>query len=121
MILIFEGAGWSCANHNGVGNCRIRTRIKNNDGRIIYLELGGHENNDFKGRVDYCFDVVDERTSHTKDLSYIKSLYFPYTKEGILKLVNENLNCSFSSVVVDNDNIRVHETKEPLCSSKGVL
>ncbi|EJW14059.1 hypothetical protein PAV_141p01650 (plasmid) [Paenibacillus alvei DSM 29] len=40
-ILIFEGAGWDVAEHNGVGNCRIRTRIKNIDGVSIYLEMSG--------------------------------------------------------------------------------
>ena len=41
--LIFEGAGWSEADTSkgtDVTNCRIRTRIRNNEGRVIYLEMG---------------------------------------------------------------------------------
>jgi len=33
--LIFEGAGWNKAESNNVGNCRIRTRLKNKDNLII--------------------------------------------------------------------------------------
>ena len=43
--LVFEGAGWAGADtskRTDVTNCRIRTRIKNREGRIIYLEMLGH-------------------------------------------------------------------------------
>jgi len=40
--LIFEGAGWKDADVSkatDVGNCRIRTTLRNCDGRVIYLEM----------------------------------------------------------------------------------
>lgn len=108
-----------------VENCRLRTRIKNNDGRIIYLELGGiqtHQympNKNFKnlGRIDHCFyeDVKeDKKANYSPTLQYLESINFEYTKENILKIVNEKLNCSFDQIEVSDD-VRVHETKKELC------
>lgn len=94
--LIFEGAGWAGAEHNGVGNCRIRTRIKNRDGRLIYLEMGGGHVD--YGRVDHCFycdSKWDSRSNHSKDLAKFERAKFEYTKETILAFVNKNLNCTF--------------------------
>lgn len=114
--LIFEGAGWAGAEHNGVGNCRIRTRIRNKDGRLIYLEMGGGHVD--YGRVDHCFycdSKWDSRSSHSKDLAKFERAKFEYTKETILAFVNKNLNCTFDNMMVINDGIQVHNTKQPLC------
>ncbi len=125
--LIFEGAGWEVAESNGVGNCRIRTRIKNNDKRIIYLEMGGTPKSkymntifDFPCHIDhifYCDKKDDLKFNYSKELSDFSNAKFEYTKKNILNFVNKNLNCSFSDVVVENDGARVHDTKKPLCSS----
>lgn len=133
--LIFEGAGWEEAESSilsGVGNCRIRTRIKNNIGRVIYLEMGGFEvsknekremykNLNFASHVNHCFynDAKwDTRSNHSAGLRHIEhTATFEYNKENVLKFVNENLNCSFDNIEVINDNsVRVHDTKEPLCN-----
>lgn len=131
--LIFEGAGWEGADssiQSGVGNCRIRTRIRNNEGRVIYLEMGGtikswNEKRDFAkgltfiGRTDHCFyadSKWDSNRSYSEGLRDKEQGHFEYSKENILKFVNENLNCSFDFMEVINDNsVRVHDTKEPLC------
>jgi hypothetical protein len=131
--LLFEGAGWSGADssiNSGVGNCRIRTRIRNIDGRLIYLELGGFEYSGkiipdyakglkFVGRVDHCFycdSGWDDRRNHSTTLNHIENIHYEYNKENILKLVNENLHCDFESIEVINDNsIRVFDTEQPLC------
>lgn len=128
--LIFEGAGWSGAEasiKSGVGNCRIRTRIKNNEGRIIYLEMGGWNRHKYTpkqipfniiGRIDHCFyeDINwDKRDCHSPELSKLEGLLFEYNKENILQLVNEKLNCNFTDIKVINDNsINVHNTDKPL-------
>jgi glutaredoxin-related protein len=131
--LIFEGAGWEKAESSvisGVGNCRIRTRIRNNDGRVIYLEMGGvlitgkhipHFAKGFNivGRVDHCFYADsrwDSNMNYSDSLKMAESRNFEYNKETILKWVNDNLNCSFNNMEVINDNsIRVHDTEEPIC------
>jgi hypothetical protein len=66
--LVFEGAGWDKAEssiNSGVGNCRIRTRVRNNEGRLIYLEMGGFEtsknspsyskNYNIASHIDHCY------------------------------------------------------------------
>ena len=118
--LIFEGAGWEKAAHNGVGNCRIRTRLENKDGRIIYFEMGGHEPQ-FMGFVSHCFDWKDEKTNHTPSLCELEHRRFLYTKENVLKFINENLNCDFEDLQVINDGLNVHGTDKPLCSCREVL
>ena len=131
--LIFEGAGWDGASssiNSGVGNCRIRTRIRNNVGRVIYLEMGGFEvsKNDkreiYKGlsiasHVDHCFydDAKwDSNSGYSPELREITRGGFEYNKENIIKFVNEKLNCSFNELQVINDiSVRVHNTEQPLC------
>lgn len=133
--LIFEGAGWEGAESSiksGVGNCRIRTRIRNNDGRVIYLEMGGmlkqdpYHHNGYRsaGRVDHCFyadSKWDSNRSYSESLREVEGWRnFEYSKESILKFVNENLNCSFESMeVINNRSVRVHDTTEPLCDSSN--
>lgn len=135
--LIFEGAGWEKAESgivSGVGNCRIRTRIRNNVGRLIYLEITGniHQSKNapqwakgFKvvGNVNHCFYAdsrIDSDRGHSESLQEIERGHFEFTKENILSLVNDQLDCSFDSMEVINDNsIRVHDTKEALCDSSN--
>lgn len=119
--LIFEGAGWEEAESSiisGVGNCRIRTRLRNNDGKEIYLEIIGTETGkytpnylkNFKvaGFIDFCFENDCNEHSEFRKLEHIKP--FEYTKENILKFVNENLNCSYENIEVTGmfDGYNVH-------------
>jgi hypothetical protein len=133
--LIFEGAGWKGADTSkatDVTNCRIRTRLRNNGGRVIYLEMGccHFENPKFtpeyaKGlnyatHIDhlfYCDSKWDNNRNYSRDLQPLANTYFEYNKENILKFVNEKLNCSFDDMIVYNNNeVRVHDTIDPLCS-----
>ncbi|MCY9544889.1 hypothetical protein M5X00_26435 [Paenibacillus alvei] len=123
-ILIFEGAGWDVAEHNGVGNCRIRTRIKNIDGVSIYLEMSGTKKKKskyskffvFNAYVNHCHEEGKDNESEFRRFQYGSYGSFEYTQEAILKFVNENLNCDFEVMKVVNDgSIRVHSTKENLC------
>jgi hypothetical protein len=116
--LIFEGAGMS-GTQPQVGNCRIRTRLQNNNGRIIYLEMGGTEitkqSGSLQGQyinmgyVDFVFyeDIEEDRkNNHSKELRKFEHNRFEYTKENILKFVNENLNCSYEDIKILNDERR---------------
>ena len=133
--LIFEGAGWADADTSkatDVGNCRIRTRLRNNSGRVIYLEMGCcHFENpkyapeyakglNYATHIDYlfyCDSNWDNNRNYSRDLQPLTNTYFEYNKENILKFVNEKLNCSFDDMIVYNNNeVRVHDTIEPLCS-----
>lgn len=133
--LIFEGAGWADADTSkatDVGNCRIRTRLRNNSGRVIYLEMGCchfenpkyapayAKNLNYATHIDhlfYCDSNWDNNRNYSRDLQPLTNTYFEYNKENILKFVNEKLNCSFDDMIVYNNNeVRVHDTIEPLCS-----
>ncbi len=122
-ILLFEGAGWDkCDSCTDVGNCRIRTRIKNNDGEIIYLEMMGRKSSlteqvkrgypEYVGFVSHCH-ITDNDSSKYRKLEL--GTRIAWEKEILLDWVNKELDCSFDSLVVDNENVRVHDTKEPLC------
>ncbi len=117
--LIFEGAGWPKTESGDVGNCRIRTRIKTNDGRIVYLEMGCTPGANFRDcgfdnvlRVDHCH--TDKKGGGS--LRRLEGrVDYEYNQRNILKWVNDNLNCSFEELDVNNDDLRVHDTTEPLC------
>lgn len=121
--LIFEGAGWDkCDSATDIGNCRIRTRIKNNNNEIIYLEMmgrakskyGRHEMNwpDFVGFVSHCH-IKENDSSKYRKLEI--GTRIAWSAAILLDWVNKELNCSFDSLRVENDGVRVHDTIEPLC------
>ncbi len=133
--LIFEGAGWADADTSkatDVGNCRIRTRLRNNSGRVVYLEIlcchfenpkttpewaKGMNYTAYIDSVFYSDSKWDNNRSFSRDLQPLTNIHFEYNKENILKFVNEKLNCSFDDMIVYNNNeVRVHDTIEPLCS-----
>lgn len=120
--LIFEGAGWEKAPSSDVGNCRIRTRLVNDDGVTIYLEIHGCERTkytarpfDFTGYASHCYAADCNESSEWKRL---EGKPFSYTAAGLLAWVNENLRCSFTQLEVVNDgSAAVHETEGALCQS----
>lgn len=111
--LTFEGAGWDCAANNGVGNCRIRTTFLNDKGEAIYFELAGHEISrystdemklfKFPWHITHLFKMKDKDARYTKAYKEFTDITKEYTKENILKFINDNLKCSFEQIVVDND------------------
>ncbi len=130
--LIFEGAGWADADtsrETDVSNCRIRTRIRNNDGRLIYLEMSGtkHEGkhipewakgNNVTSYIQHVFyedHSWDKKRNFSKTLSNLTRMHFEYNKESILTFVNENLNCSFIDMEVINEGLCVFDNENPLC------
>jgi len=133
--LIFEGAGWADADTSkatDVGNCRIRTRLQNNSGRVIYLEIiccrfenpkvtpewaKGFNYGAYIDSVFYTDSSWDNNRSFSRELQPLTNIHFEYNKENILKFVNEKLNCSFDAMIVYNSNeVRVHDSAKPLCS-----
>lgn len=118
-ILYFEGAGMDFygkeqTDYSDVGNFRIRTAFKNNDDIAYYIELGNcprynekHKKiSDFALRIDHLFKIEDR---HKEELSlggyeinvnHKELRQLDYTKKNITKWINENLNCSFSTIEV---------------------
>jgi hypothetical protein len=124
--LIFEGAGCTGTKKNDVDNCRIRTRLMNRDGRIIYLELGGTETGKYtppvlkqftvSAHIDHCFycdEKEDLQNNHSAELARVEKLHYEYTQKNIVEMVNKELNCDFDNMTISG-NVRVHDTTEPL-------
>jgi len=134
--LIFEGAGWEgsdISKATDVTNCRIRTCLRNNSGRVIYLEMAcchfenpkvmpewakGFDYGAYIDSIFYTDSNWDNRRNYSKELQPLTNIHFKYSKENILKFVNEKLNCSFDDVVVyNNGEVRIHNSEKPLCDS----
>jgi len=120
--LLFEGAGYSCAEHNGVGNCRIRTKFRNKYNDIVYLELhkgeaiNGSEKNKKWGKqpiafFSHIFLMKDEKENYSLEISYLEKETIPYTQKSIVDFVNDNLGGEFQTMEVDNNNIQVHSVE----------
>lgn len=135
-ILYFEGAG--CVPCNGVENCRIRTAFTNKEGKKIYIELFAGVKNTLieygkKGKklkrprwekedgflwCDFCHYITDNENIDDCNYSRLSCERNTeerpkYTKENILKFVNENCSADFDEIVVlDNlAGFRVHSGK----------
>ena len=131
----FEGAGWSDADSSkatDLTNCRIRGIVKNNDDRYIYLELTsgnrfsrkdtGLSLKEYENKypyeqyifIDHCFYLDVPKDHYNNYSEELKSLdrkpfyYLPYSKDGVLHILNEYLKCDFKDIEVVNDNYRVH-------------
>lgn len=115
--LYFEGAGWSGADISKatVGNCRIRTAFRLDDGRAVYLEIIACEvtkNSPEAWRPFKYAGFVDDFHYIDGDAArYPRGQFSPfeYDHAGILALVN-SLGASFDAVEVlpDLGGYRVH-------------
>jgi len=133
-ILYFEGAGMADAETSKatIGNCRIRTAFRLDDGQAVYLEiLGNHVSPkdwktkvngvnrcawEYTGGVDSCHYIVDftstndcnnNRISIPNDdcvyeLDRMPRRTFEYNERDILRFVN-SLGASFDGIQVVND------------------
>lgn len=119
-VLYFEGAGCENTYRGDLNNCRIRTAFTNNDGKKIYLEILGYEKTkddeekykrypqynvgEAIGFIDSCHYITDDQKIDDCNKSTIKGhgrhRKIGYSYEGILKFVNEELNCSFDSIEI---------------------
>ena len=112
--LWFEGAG--CAPRGDLSNCRIRTAFRNDEGKVIYLELTGFEANkwdrkhgyDIVGHVDYCYEISEDGSEFR--VGEVESMKYEYCQRDILDLVNGALGCSFEAIRIADSfyNYRVH-------------
>ena len=107
--LLFVGMGteFQPTIKGGLSNHRIRTRFLNSDGIDCFIEVGtGREDN---LRIDHALfnpnNETDENKYNNHNLLETKTPALKYTYENVLKLVNQNFNCKFKKLIVDNYNI----------------
>lgn len=114
-FLIMQGSGESI---NGLPS-KLRTRLKNKLHRTISLELEYYK--DGSGVVRQCYYC--DRSYLRKDLKVtpplLISCFFPYTREGILKLLNNEICCNFTHIIVTDgtEGIDLDSSTTPICGS----
>lgn len=110
LIMVGEGE-----TQNGLP-VRLRTRLKNKVHRSIFVELGHYK--DGQGIVKQCnyYDRRYKRDGAQITPPMLISCFFPYTKESILALVNNELYCDFTHLII-TDGIDLDSNTTPLCGA----
>jgi len=125
-VLLFEGAGMedaSSVENTDINNPRIRTCLINNKGFKIYLELSysHYEKKPGSILVDHCINETErEQTQDCNKTNYKKlegRKTIKYNKKSILEFVNNNLDCSFESIHIENYDIGGVVFKKAICES----
>ncbi|MBR5809146.1 MAG: hypothetical protein IKY39_03465 [Clostridia bacterium] len=94
----------------------LRTRFKNRTHRTIYLEIKKDVKNGLMSNCYYC-DRVYKRDKSLITPSGLTTIFFDYSLDAILEIVNEELNCDFTDVIVAKDTFGFDKTELPICGS----
>jgi len=94
----------------------LRTRLKNKFHRSVYLELAYYK--DGQGVVKHCcyYDRKYKRRGISITPPKLVSCFFPYSCKGILNLVNNEICCDFTHILVA-DGIDAESSTTPLCGA----
>ena len=111
-FLIMVGDGGS---YNGLPTL-LRTRLKTKLHRSVYVELAYYKNG--KGVVQQCcyYDREYRRQEVKITPPMLISCFFPYTKEGILNLLNHEICCDFTHMLV-MEGLDLDSNTAPLCGA----
>ena len=111
-FLIMVGDGDS---YNGLP-MNLRTRLKTKLHRSVYVELAYYR--DGKGVVQQCYYYDREyRRQGIKIMPpMLISCFFPYTKQGILNLLNHEICCEFTHMLV-TEGLDLDSNTAPLCGA----
>ena len=111
-FLIMVGDG---SNYHGLP-MRLRTRLKTKFHRSVYVELAYYR--DGKGVVQQCYYYDREYRRQGVKITppTLISYFFPYTREGILNLLNHEICCDFTHIIV-TDGIDIDSNITPLCGA----
>lgn len=94
----------------------LKTRFKNRVHRTIYLEI---KQNGYRGLIQNCH-YCDRRYKRNNQLITpfeLKTIYFDYSVEKVLEIVNNELNCDFTDVIITRDTFRFENSNIPICGS----
>lgn len=94
----------------------LRTRLKNKLHRSVYVELKYYKEG--KGVVCQCYYY--DRKYRRQDIKVtppqLISCFFPYSHQGILDLLNHEVCCDFTHIVITNE-IDLESNMTPLCGA----
>ncbi len=111
-FLILSGDGGL---YNGL-QTRLRTRLKNKMHRSVYLELEYYKDGNGVVKECCCYDRKYRQSGKRVAPPTLLSCFFPYTKEAILNLINREICCEFTHMLIAED-IDVDANTTPLCGS----
>lgn len=96
----------------------LQTRLKNKLHRAIYVELAYYNNG--QGVVQDCHYYDRRYKTNGKKVAppSLVSCFFPYTRSGILKLVNNELECDFTHLLIAPEHeVDIFQNVQPLCGN----
>lgn len=111
-FLIMVGDG---ASYNGLP-VRLQTRLKNKLHRSIYVDLEYYKESTGVINQCYYYDRQYKRQGIKVTPPQLLSCFFPYNREGILNLLNHELCCDFTHIIVTSG-IDLYSNTTPLCGA----
>lgn len=111
-FLIMVGEGES---YNGLP-VRLQTRLKTKLHRSVYVDLAYYK--DGKGVVKDChyYDRQYRRQNVKVTPPQLISCFFPYTQSGIMDLLNHEICCDFTHIIITSG-IDIDSDTTPLCGA----
>lgn len=94
----------------------LKTRFKNRVHRNIYLEIKKDGDNGLIQQCYYC-DRRYKRNNQLITPYELKTIYFDYDTEKALEIVNNELNCNFTDVIITRDTFNFEKSNIPICGS----
>lgn len=110
LVLVGDGE-----DYNGLP-ARLHTRLKNQLHRSIYVDLAYYKNG--QGVVNQCcyYDRRYKRQDIKITPPQLISCFFPYTNDGIINLINHEICCNFTHIIVTSG-IDIDSNTTPLCGA----
>lgn len=93
-----------------------KTRLKNRIHRSIYIEISRNNNNGVITDCHYC-DRHYKRNNAYITPSGLTSITFEFSLDNILRIVNNELNCDFTDVIITKDSFESDNASLPICGS----
>jgi len=95
---------------------RLRTRLKNKLHRSIYVELAYYKEKNGVVQQCYYYDRKYKREDSKVTPRQLVSCFFPYSYDGILNLINNEICCDFTHMII-TDRIDIDCNTMPLCGA----
>ena len=110
-FLIFLGEGELI---NGIPAV-LRTRFKNSLHRSIYLEMQYRNGSGIITDCHYYDRIYREKNQVVPET--LNTVYFKYTRQEILNIINQELTTAFTDIIFVTDNSLSIDNKMPLCGN----
>lgn len=93
----------------------FKTRLKNRVHRNIYLEIERMGAIGLVRKCNYC----DRKYKNNRDVTPagLNTIYFEYSSDEVLEIVNDELNCDFTDVIITSDTFDFEKRNIPVCGA----